>query len=414
MATFGQQASKAIGDYAEHKTNEAAAMRLQAGNTTDPDQKAQLLAQADQLDSQWGANGTLRVLAHTAVGGLTGGVGGAAGAAAGTLTAPAVAEALRNAGVTGPLADALTGLASTTAGAVAGGASGAATAGNEVANNYLNHQQIAQLQRELDSCSTSGGCDEVVQKYVALSKSNDLALKQACSQDPSGSACQQGVRDALIYVGDESWKKVYPSFMQGPLTIDEPIQFRLMDNDIKDSRKSTLDLVFSDRQIYAAINDIMPRADFFGAMARQTGAVWFAAAESQSRGNLSGPGFDLLAGWNKYWGASDVMSAWRSAAGNEIMSNGYGNFSDIYFNGNKMDVKDWSIKQLVREQIDPSLQIIHEHYIKDMTQATIYLMQKAGHVDNLLNPNDRVNTGCVNMGYGKGCGDAYLNGNSGK
>ncbi|HHZ25057.1 TPA: hypothetical protein HH295_21640, partial [Xanthomonas vasicola pv. zeae] len=81
--------------------------------TTDPEQKAQLLAQADQLDSQWGANGTLRVLAHTAVGGLTGGVGGAAGAAAGTLTAPTVAEALRNAGVTGPLADALTGLAST-------------------------------------------------------------------------------------------------------------------------------------------------------------------------------------------------------------------------------------------------------------------------------------------------------------
>ncbi len=115
MATFGQQASKAIGDYAEHKTNEAAAMRLQAANTTDPDQKAQLIAQADQLDSQWGANGTLRVLAHTAVGGLTGGVGGAAGAAAGTLTAPAVADALRNAGVTGPLADALTGLASTAA-----------------------------------------------------------------------------------------------------------------------------------------------------------------------------------------------------------------------------------------------------------------------------------------------------------
>ncbi|OWF56887.1 hypothetical protein B1H41_22610, partial [Xanthomonas vasicola pv. vasculorum] len=73
-ATFGQQASKAIGDYAEQKTNEAAAMRLQAGTTTDPEQKAQLLAQADQLDSQWGANGTLRVLAHTAVGGLTGGV----------------------------------------------------------------------------------------------------------------------------------------------------------------------------------------------------------------------------------------------------------------------------------------------------------------------------------------------------
>ncbi|AKK65420.1 hypothetical protein FE36_17210 [Xanthomonas oryzae pv. oryzicola] len=175
----------------------------------------------------------------------------------------------------------------------------------------------------------------------------------------------------------------------------------------------TLDLVFGDRQVYAAINDIIPRADFFGAMARQTGAVWFAAAESQSRVNLSGPGFDFLAGWNKYWGAGDVMDNWRSAAGNEIMSHGYGNFSDIYFNGNKIDLKEWSVKQLVSEQNDPSLQVIHEYYIKNMTQATIYLMQKAGHVDNVLNPSDRVNTGCVNMGYGKGCGDAYLNGNSG-
>ncbi|WP_343122702.1 DUF6862 domain-containing protein, partial [Xanthomonas albilineans] len=397
------------GDYAEHKTNEAAAMRLQAANTTDPDQKAQLIAQADQLDSQWGANGTLRVLAHTAVGGLTGGVGGAAGAAAGTVTAPAVAEALRNAGVTGPLADALTGLASTTAGAVAGGASGAATAGNEVANNYLNHQQITQLQSELASCSITGGCDEVVQKYVALSKSNDLALQQACSQDPSGSACQQGVREALSYVGDQSWKS-YASFLTGapyraPLT--------QMDGDIKNSRKSTLDLVFGDRQVYAAINDIIPRADFFGAMARQTGAVWFAEAESQSRGNLSGPGFDFLAGWNKRWGAGDVMSAWRSAAGNEIMSNGYDNFSKIYFGQGKIDVKDWSIMQLASEQRDPVLQRIHEIYVNKMRGGTVPIMEFFGGVDHLLKPEDRINTGCRNMGYGDGCSGG-VNSSNGK
>ncbi|MGS0547039.1 hemagglutinin repeat-containing protein [Xanthomonas oryzae] len=332
-ATFGQQASKAIGDYAEHKTNEAAAMRLQAANTNDPEQKAQLLAQADQLDSQWGANGTLRVLAHTAVGGLTGGVGGAAGAAAGTLTAPAVAEALRNAGVTGPLADALTGLASMAVGAVAGGASGAATAGNEVANNYLSHKQIAMLQGELASCSVTGGCDEVVQKYVALSKSNDLALQQTCSQYPSGSACQQGVREALSYVGDQSWKN-YAFLTGAPTTVPTGNTYSLpltqMDDDIKDSRKSTLDLVFGDRQVYAAINDIIPRADFFGAMARQTGAVWFAAAESQSRANLSGPLFEVAKYYNKMFGADDVMDNWRSAAGNQIMSHGYDYFNKIY------------------------------------------------------------------------------------
>ncbi|WP_208649242.1 hypothetical protein [Xanthomonas vasicola] len=176
-ATFGQQASKAIGDYAEQKTNEAAAMRLQAANTTDPEQKAQLLAQADQLDSQWGANGTLRVLAHTAVGGLTGGVGGAAGAAAGTLTAPTVAEALRNAGVTGPLADALTGLASTAVGAVAGGASGAATAGNEVANNYLNHPQRDQKARELRECADEQCRDKVEAKWDDVNLAQSRGMK---------------------------------------------------------------------------------------------------------------------------------------------------------------------------------------------------------------------------------------------
>ncbi len=399
MATFGQQASKAIGDYAEHKTNEAAAMRLQAGNTTDPDQKAQLLAQADQLDSQWGANGTLRVLAHTAVGGLTGGVGGAAGAAAGTLTAPAVAEALRNAGVTGPLADALTGLASTTAGAVAGGASGAATAGNEVANNYLNHQQITQLQSELASCSITGGCDEVVQKYVALSKSNDLALQQACSQDPSGSACQQGVREALSYVGDQSWKS-YASFLTGapyraPLT--------QMDGDIKNSRKSTLDLVFGDRQVYAAINDIIPRADFFGAMARQTGAVWFAAAENQSRTRLSGPVFDSGNSYNNLFKKSyGVMDGWRSAAGNQIMSNGYDNFNKIYVDG-YIDPTQWSLVQLGNEQRDPVLQKIHENYIENMAWPSRQLMQRIGGVEDILDPESRVNMGCRNMGFSNGC-----------
>ncbi|WP_307753629.1 hemagglutinin repeat-containing protein [Xanthomonas albilineans] len=404
MATFGQQASKAIGDYAEQKTSEAAAMRLQAGTTTDPDQKAQLIAQADQLDSQWGANGTLRVLAHTAVGGLTGGVGGAAGAAAGTLTAPAVAEALRNAGVTGPLADALTGLASTAVGAVAGGASGAATAGNEVANNYLNHQQITQLQSELASCSMIGGCDEVVQKYIALSKSNDLALQQTCSQDPSGSACQQGVREALSYVGDQSWKEIYPLFVQGSPAIDGPIPLRQMDGDINSSRKNTLDLVFGNRQAYAAINDIIPRADFFGAMARQTGAVWFAAAESQSRGNLSGPGFDLLAGWNKAFGAGDVMSAWRSAAGDQIMKNGHDSFSSIYYGGASIDPVQWSFNQLGNEQRDPILQKIHEKYVGMMKGwGTVSAMQIFGRVDDLLNPEERIKTGCKNMGYGSDC-----------
>jgi filamentous hemagglutinin len=172
-ATFGQQATKAVGDYAQHKTDEAAALRQQADATSDPEQKAQLTAQAEQLESQWGANGTLRVLAHTVVGGLTGGLDGATGAVAGTLTAPAVAEVLRDAGVTGPLADALTALASTAAGAMTGGTSGAATASNEVANNYLSHPQRDEKARELRKCATEECRENVEQKW------NDVSLAQS-------------------------------------------------------------------------------------------------------------------------------------------------------------------------------------------------------------------------------------------
>ncbi|MCC4598329.1 hemagglutinin repeat-containing protein [Xanthomonas campestris pv. phormiicola] len=175
-ATFGQQATKAVGDYAQHKTDEAAALRLQADATSDPEQKAQLTAQAEQLESQWGANGTLRVLAHTVVGGLTGGLDGATGAIAGTLTAPAVAAVLRDAGVTGPLADALTALASTAAGAMTGGTSGAATASNEVANNYLSHPQRDEKARELRECATEECRENVEQKWddVSLAQSREM------------------------------------------------------------------------------------------------------------------------------------------------------------------------------------------------------------------------------------------------
>ncbi|WP_373043734.1 DUF6862 domain-containing protein [Xanthomonas oryzae] len=94
------------------------------------------------------------------------------------------------------------------------------------------------LQSELASCSVTGGCDEVVQKYVALSKSNDLALQQTCSQDPSGSACQQGVREALSYVGDQSWKN-YAFLTGAPTTVPTGNTYSLpltqMDDDIKES-----------------------------------------------------------------------------------------------------------------------------------------------------------------------------------
>jgi len=79
---FGQRASRAVGEYASSKMREANSLRDQAGKEPNPDKRAALLADAQALEDQWGANGTLRLAAHTVIGGLTGGShGGVAGAA---------------------------------------------------------------------------------------------------------------------------------------------------------------------------------------------------------------------------------------------------------------------------------------------------------------------------------------------
>nr|WP_314710866.1 hypothetical protein [uncultured Comamonas sp.] len=156
-AEFGKQAGKAVGDYAEAQMKIAEQLRSQGKD-----------AEADAINALWGDNGSLRLAAHTVVGGLTGGIGGAAGAAAGTLTAPAVAQALREAGITGALADVLTAAASTAAGAVTGGVSGTAAAGNEVANNYLTHNQTREKEKKLASAETEDDKKKIIQEYAQL------------------------------------------------------------------------------------------------------------------------------------------------------------------------------------------------------------------------------------------------------
>ncbi|WP_417582459.1 EndoU domain-containing protein [Nitrincola sp.] len=140
-----------MGDIAHAKLEEALDKRLQARQAEaagDTERAAQLNAQADQLQNDWGDNGLKRLAAHTVIGALTGGTSGATGAALGTLSAPLVADALKEAGVDETLAKGLTALASSAAGAAVGGVQGGATAYNEVLNNYLTTQAInAALER---------------------------------------------------------------------------------------------------------------------------------------------------------------------------------------------------------------------------------------------------------------------------
>lgn len=194
---FGQLASKAVGDYAETKLKEAQTLRAQGREQ-----------EANDLESQWGANGTLRLAAHTVVGGLTGGVSGAAGAAAGTLTAPLVAEALKDAGIGGSLATALTGIASTAVGAAVGGTAGASTALNEVANNYLDHPENtlrAAAKDKLKNCEDDACKQEAqaeVDRWNAEDLRRDAEFHAACGGALSTTAgCADMTRDLYEKLG---------------------------------------------------------------------------------------------------------------------------------------------------------------------------------------------------------------------
>jgi hypothetical protein len=200
---FGSQASKAIGDYATAQEAKAQALRDQAKQTTDLKQQQNLNAQADQIDSKWGDQGTLRLGAHAIVGGLTGGISGAVGVTAGALTAPEVAKALTAAHITGPLASTLTALASTAVGVAAGGTAGGATAYNEVNNNYLTHQNISDLTKALDKCKGDKACaTDVYKQAIADSKYNNSKI-DACSDD---SVCLQGFATELASLQGQDTK----------------------------------------------------------------------------------------------------------------------------------------------------------------------------------------------------------------
>ncbi len=220
---FGQLASKAIGDYAKEKTDEAKVLREQAKREPDEGRALELTRRAQELEDQWGDQGTLRLTAHTLVGGLTGGPGGAGGAAVGTLTAPAVAEALEKAGIGGPLASTLTAIASTAAGAVVGGSSGAGAALNEVTNNYLTHEQKSTRDRQLSQCKDPDTCQRIKDYYSDLDRKQDVAALQlieqvrSCSSELECRAIQEALRVVSREIYDAERGGVIQAEMQSKL-----------------------------------------------------------------------------------------------------------------------------------------------------------------------------------------------------
>lgn len=163
---FGQQASKAAGDYAKQQYDQA----KEAGDK--------------QGMAAWEEGGQNRVALHVLVGGLTGGVQGAVGAGAASAAAPKLEElqaglktALKEAGLGDSAANLISGLAggatAATIGAAASGGNtaGAVTAFNADINNRQLHatekQRIQQLaaNKARTTCRGNGDCEKQVSLY---------------------------------------------------------------------------------------------------------------------------------------------------------------------------------------------------------------------------------------------------------
>ena len=197
--SFGQQASKAVGDYAQSQTDKASKLRLEAAQLNEADPRAaELIAQAKEIESQWGENGTLRLAAHTVIGGLTGGANGALGSLVGTMTASQAAQMLRESGITqesNPLLyNSLVALASTAAGALVGGEMGAGTALNEVANNFLKHDRPQYYAARLKECTSQSCKDQVLDEIMKESNQNVTEL---------GTCWESGDSDCVKRIGSE-------------------------------------------------------------------------------------------------------------------------------------------------------------------------------------------------------------------
>ncbi|WP_165774376.1 hemagglutinin repeat-containing protein [Herbaspirillum robiniae] len=144
---FGQQAAKAIGDYAETKKKEFQEAAKKAALDGDQASADNLTAEA----AKWADGGVYRVAAHTAIGALAGGVGGALGAAASASLMPDIAIKIKKMELPDAVESAISLAAAAGLGAVVGSSAGAASAFNVDLNNRQLHPDetaaLLQLQK---------------------------------------------------------------------------------------------------------------------------------------------------------------------------------------------------------------------------------------------------------------------------
>jgi hypothetical protein len=213
---FGQNASKAVGDFGETKTKpiddakryedlkgreanlnsqeKAQLGALEQGGLT-PELASSRLKDPELLKDydNWKEGGPIRVLAHGVVGGLGGGVSGAVGAVTSQTVVPLLAAEINKLDIPKELKEGLILAAGAAVGAATGGVTGLAAGVNATGQNYLRHDEAllrAQLTEKLRTCKPAE-CAELrtqIDRINQLDLGRDQAIAAACS-NPSSPEC---------------------------------------------------------------------------------------------------------------------------------------------------------------------------------------------------------------------------------
>lgn len=160
--------------------------------------------------------------------------------------------------------------------------------------------------------------------------------------------------------------------------------------------------------IYSGVFKVFFKKDHYST---ETGAKWFKVAADTSRKSLSGFLFNMGDFWHGLFNDPVLnnnekysLTKWRNEAGNVIIKFGYKDFKNVYQNHSTTDLQQWSIQRLVDEQV--ALQPIHEKYIPKLAGFLQTIMQYKGNVNDILNIQSRIDTGCLAMGLQIRCGVA--------
>jgi hypothetical protein len=228
---FGQNASKAVGDFGETKTKpiddakryedlkgreasltgaeKAQLGALEQGGLT-PELASSRLKDPELLKDydNWKEGGPIRVLAHGVVGGLGGGVSGAVGAVTSQTVVPLLAAEINKLDIPKELKEGLILAAGAAVGAATGGVTGLAAGVNATGNNYLRHDEAllrAQLTEKLRTCKPAE-CTEVraqIERINKLDHQRDQQIAEACT-NPSSPECGAWNKDLQIALASYS------------------------------------------------------------------------------------------------------------------------------------------------------------------------------------------------------------------